>query len=85
MFKQFYLTCNETLTGSTTPGQSEPGIKDNEGGLHIPQSSKAKTSPSEGFVSYPGHWLAGSYSSTEDVFSRASRLGCLFIKYSNVI
>ena len=29
----------ETLSGATTPGQSAPGSDDNEGVLHIPQSS----------------------------------------------
>ena len=46
----------------TTPGQS-----DNEGVFHIPLSSKSVASPSDGFVSYPGHSLlaAGSYPSAE--------------------
>ena len=42
---------------TTTPGQS--GLGSNKGLLHNPQSSKTGASPSNGFVSYPGHWLAG--------------------------
>ena len=30
---------DKTLSGATTPGQSEPGSNGNEGVLHIPQSS----------------------------------------------
>ena len=45
------------LTDITTMGQSEPGSNGNEGVLHIPQSSMNRTSPSDAFVSYPGHFL----------------------------
>ena len=31
---------DKTLLDATTPGQSEPGSNDNEGVLHISQSSK---------------------------------------------
>ena len=56
-----------TLTGATIPGQSRPGR--DEGVFHIPQSSSITgTSPSDCFVSYPGHSLGvggGSYLSTK--------------------
>ena len=38
-------------------GQSWPGSNDNEQVLHIPQSSRAKASPSDGLVSYARHSL----------------------------
>ena len=44
-----------TLSGATTLGQSRPGSNGNEGILHIPQSSRAGTSPSDCLMSYPGH------------------------------
>ena len=48
------------LSSATTPGQSGPGSDDNEGVLHIPQSSSITgTSPSVCFVLYPGHSLRG--------------------------
>ena len=63
--QQFY----RILSGTTTPGQSGSGSIGNEGVLHIPQSSKIGASPSDGFVSYPGHWLGwGSYPSAEMQF-----------------
>ena len=47
-------------------GQSGPESNDNEGVLHIPQSSNITgASPSDYLVSYPGHMLLGSYSSAE--------------------
>ena len=61
-------------SGATTPGQSEPGSDGYEGVLRIPQSSStAGTSPSDCLVSYPGHWLGGSYPSAEvqSVYSTA--------------
>ena len=45
--KQFYLT----------PVQSGPGTNDNEGVLHITQSSKTEASPSDCLESYLGHSL----------------------------
>ena len=36
-----------TLEGTNTPGQSGPGSSDDEGVLHIPQTSRTGTSPSE--------------------------------------
>ena len=54
------------LSGATTLGQSGPGSDGNKGVLRIPQSSSiARTSPSDCFVSYPGHSLGGSYPSAE--------------------
>ena len=48
------------------PGQSEPESGDNEGVLHIPQSSSITgVSPSNCLVSYPGHSLGESYPSAE--------------------
>ena len=46
-----------TLTGTTPLGQSGPGSNENEGVLHIPQSSRTGASPSNGLVSYPEHSL----------------------------
>ena len=45
------------LSGATSPSQSGPGTNGNEGILHIPKSSKAKASPSDAFLSFPGHLL----------------------------
>ena len=51
---------NRTLSGATTPGQSGPWSDGNEEVLHIPQSSCIPgTSPSNCFVSYPGHTFGG--------------------------
>ena len=68
-FKQFSLaevqfssiwSIDRTLLDSTAPGQSGPGSDGNEGVLSIPQSSSIiVTSPSDCFVSYPGHSLSG--------------------------
>ena len=62
------------LSGATTPGQSGPRSNGNKRVLHIPQiSSNAGSSPSDCFVSYPGHLLAGSYPSAgvQSVYSTA--------------
>ena len=49
-----------TLSGATTPSQSEPGSDGNEGVLCIPQSSSITgTLPSDCLVSYLGHSLGG--------------------------
>ena len=52
-----------TLSGVSTPGQSEAGSEDNEGVLCISRiSSITGTSLSDYLVSYPGHLFgAGSY------------------------
>ena len=61
MVKQFYLTLfYGTLSGTTTPGQSRPGINGNVGVLRVPQRSRTEASPSDGLVSYPGHSLGKS-------------------------
>ena len=58
---------DRTLSGVTTPGQSEPESNGNEGVLCIPQSpSITGASPLDGLVSYWGHSLGGgSYPSAE--------------------
>ena len=72
-FKQFGLAyvhssilLDRTLIGATIPGQSGPESDGNERVLRIPQSSSlTEASPSDCFVSYPGHSLGESYPSTE--------------------
>ena len=54
---------DETLTGTTTPGLSEPGSNGNEQVLYIPQSSRNGASLSDCLVSNPGHPLRESYPS----------------------
>ena len=55
---------DRTLSGATTPSQSEPGSDGNEGVIHIHQSSSITgTSPSDGLVSYPGHSLQRCWAS----------------------
>ena len=50
---------DRTLSGATTPAQSEPG---SEEVLRISQSSSfTEASPSDCFMSYPGHSLGESY------------------------
>ena len=64
-----------TLSGATIPDQSGPGSNDNEGVLHIPQSSSISgASPSNCLVSYPGHLLEEFHSSAEmqSMYSAAS-------------
>ena len=46
---------DKTLSGATTPGQSGPGSNGIKRVLHIPQISKARASPSDVLLSYPGH------------------------------
>ena len=63
--KQLYLTYR-TLSGATTPSQSGPGSDGNEGVLRIPQGSCIfGTLPLDYLLSYPGHSLEVSFSSTE--------------------
>ena len=51
----FIKAINKALSSATTPGPSGPG---SEGVLYIPQgSSITGTSPSDCFVSHPGHSL----------------------------
>ena len=55
-----------TLSGATTPGQSEPWCNGNKGVVCIPQSSSITgASPSDWLVSYLGHSLEEIYSSAE--------------------
>ena len=56
-----------TVTGATTPGQSEPRSNGNEGVLYNPKSSKTGASTSNSLVSWTRHSLReqGSYPSTE--------------------
>ena len=62
MIKHF----NGTLRGTTTLGQCRPGSNGTEEVVHIPQSSKTKTSASVGLVPYPEFSLGwGSYLSVE--------------------
>ena len=61
-----YIVCSiwpidRTLSGATSPCQSEAGSNGNERVLHIPQISKAGSSPSDCFMSYPGHSFCGGY------------------------
>ena len=49
-----------TLSGATTPGQSESGSDGNERILCIPQSSSiVEASPADCLLSYPGHLSVG--------------------------
>ena len=57
---------NRTLSGTTIPGQSEPGSDGNKGVLHIPQSySITEDSPSDCLISYPRQLLRECYLSAE--------------------
>ena len=47
------------LLDATTPGQSRPWRKDNEGVPHIPRISKTGASPSDYLMVYPGHLFGG--------------------------
>ena len=66
---------DRALSGVTTPGQSDPRGNGNERVLRITQRfSVAGASPSDCFVSYPGHSLGGgSYPPAEmqSVYSTA--------------
>ena len=50
---------DRTLSGATTPSQSGTWGNGNEGVLHIPQSSNAGASPSDGLISYLEHLFGG--------------------------
>ena len=57
---------DRTLSGATTPGQSEPGSDANEGILHISQSSSITgVLPSDCLVSYLEHTCGGGSYPTE--------------------
>ena len=72
---------DRTLSGATTPGQSEFESNSNEEVLHILEISKTAASPIECLMLYLGHtffWW-GSYPlcrDAVDVFYSPSRLGC---------
>ena len=72
------LPVDTTLSGVTTPGQSETGSDSNAGVLRISQSSNiTRTSPSDCLVSYPGNTLGMSYSLCRDavgIFYSPTRL-----------
>ena len=57
MSNSFIWLIYRSLSGATTPGQSVPGSNGNEGVIHIPQSSRTRSSPSDCLVSYPEHSL----------------------------
>ena len=66
MSNSFIPPIDRTLSGATTPGQSEPGSDGNQGVLCFPQSSTInRASSSHCLVSYPGYSLGESYSSVE--------------------
>ena len=73
LYTIFVWPINWTLLSFSTPDQNDPGSNDNEGALHIPQSSKVRASPSDGLMSYTGHSLMWSYSNAEmqSVYSAA--------------
>ena len=52
MSKSSIWPIDRTLSGATTLGQSGPGTNDNEGVLHIPQSSSFGASPWDCLMSY---------------------------------
>ena len=63
-----------TLSGATTPGQSEPRSDGNKGILRILQSSSVtRAATPDWLVSYTGHSLRESYPSAEmqSVYSAA--------------
>ena len=52
--------------GTTIPGQSGPGSNDNEGVIHISQSSRIEASPSDAVLYYMQDTCCGrSYPSAE--------------------
>ena len=60
MYTNSSIWCiDRTLSGNTSPGQSELGSNGNECGVHIPQSSKIGASPSDVLMSYPKHSVGG--------------------------
>ena len=76
---------DETLSGTTTPGQSVPENNGNERVLHIPHSSKTGASASVKVLSHTPdtHWHVGrgAYSSAEMhlVYSTIKNLICVFV------
>ena len=64
MSNSFIWPIDRILSDAIIPIQGGSGSIGNGGVLHIPQSSKIRVLPSDAFVSYPGHLLERSYSST---------------------
>ena len=64
---------DRTLSGATTPGQSELGTQGNEGILHIPLSPSITVAPPSDCLSYPGLSLGGAYlfAEMQSVYSTA--------------
>ena len=58
-----------TPSDATSPGQYRPGSNGIEEVFHIPQSSKARPSPSDGLMSYPGLLLGGILPLCSDALS----------------
>ena len=79
---------DKTLSGATTPGQSEPGSDVNEGVLCIPQSSSITgTSLSDCLVSYIRTLIGVGYTpfrGTVGVFYRPIKLDKTLLKLLDV-
>ena len=59
-FSSFWII-GKTLSDATIPSLSESGSDGNKGELHIPQiSSITRSSPSDSWVLYRGHFLGES-------------------------
>ena len=56
---------DRTLSGVTNPGKSGHGSDGNKGVLRIPPNSSITADSPDCLVSFPGHSLGESYSSTE--------------------
>ena len=68
-----------TLSGASTPDQSEPWSHGNERVLRIPQSSSIiGASPSDCLMSYAGCSLARSYSSADIQWLYSTTPACIF-------
>ena len=71
MIKKFGLTHTWNSNSYYQSGQGRPRYNVNEGVLHILQSSRTGASPSDFFVSHPGHSLRevlSQYRDTVNVF-----------------
>ena len=71
-----------TLSDDTTLIQSGLGSNGNKGVLRIPQSSRiTETSPSDGLVSYPEHWLGKfcPFAEMQSMYSAAPADGAIMI------
>ena len=75
---------DRTLSGATTPGQSGPRSNVKKGVLHIPESSKTETLPSDWLISYKDTcWGGGAYPTAEmqSVYSTGAYL-CILVNTS---